>query len=82
MAQRKTRRTEPTLLDEPRVRFNSGFWDGLAGCWAGGSNRSGLQLAEHFDRAYAAGAQAGDAARRAGEQPETSDEAWLFYRLV
>lgn len=67
-------------LDSPRVRFNWGFHDAAAGRCAG---RSARDVSGHFDRAYATGYLAGQAATcglgggASVDHPESSGPAWL-----
>lgn len=57
----------------PRIRFNWGFHDGTAEAERG----SVRNVSSHFDKAYAAGYDAGVAAfRETGTRPESSDAAW------
>lgn len=68
-------------LQRPRLRFNHGYWDGMALTARGAARQDGLIeeniLALHPDPFYAYGCLAGAAAVR-GEGPRgiTSDPAW------
>lgn len=58
-----------TGLDNQRVRFNWGFWDGRADVRADRTR----DVSTHFDRAYADGYVAG----RVDVMNDTSEPAWL-----
>jgi len=73
MANTTKRTTSADLLKSPRVRFNWGFWDGLAGAW------SGRIVSGHYDQVYANGVVAGKRAAVGGEVPAASDAAWTAY---
>lgn len=70
-----------TLMSEPRVRFNSGYWDGRADQkvnryprWADrGACLRGRQPKHPFDEMYGQGYWIG---RTDTEVTETSDNAW------
>ncbi len=59
------------LTENPRIRFNWGFWDGHADRK---SDRPQRDMSTHFDPVYAAGYLYGF--RMAETAPESSDEAW------
>jgi hypothetical protein len=60
-----------------RVRFNWGFWDGVADREAG---RQPMWKAPHFDRVYGEGYEAGRSLLPGFPSPETSDAAWKALR--
>ena len=62
------------FLDNPRVRFNWGFWDGFADAK---KDRPARDMVDHFDPMYAAGYLYGY--RQVEDNPTTSDRAWTMF---
>lgn len=78
---RKPQREQPRMgLDNQRIRFNWGYHDGASDVRNVYKTTEERQqfAASHFDRAYAEGHAAGDAAQTAGTYTNDSMVAWVI----